>query len=846
MAAEQYGIEVYIDPTRAKGGTKPVESALGGLEGAAKRTSDRVTAEVARMNRALSNLGKGIAGAGLAAGLNSASRAVAGLTAEFKRQADIMERIRGPARDYAANLRSLDQLFITGRINAEEYRRELQRIQNAATAAGVNIPRVTPDPKKPGLLARGVGAIGSLNPMQGTGMEALGGAEAVAKAAPVIAVAAAVAKLGDNYVQLQNKLRPLMADQRELDSTMEALYEQSQRLRISWEASVEGYSRVRRATKNLGLSQEDTLKFTERLGMAIQVSGATTQEASAGMVQLGQAMASGRLQGDELRSILENLPVVADVIAKGMGVTTGELRKLGSEGKISAKDIIDAFEKADSTLRTQFGSTTATLGQQWQRLKDALTRAVGALVDFLRETGLLKVAGLIWDGLVFVIDKVADVLGAVADAAGWVRDKISAAGSAIYDFFAGGESWNDYIKRIAGVKEVTEAAANESLVFAKAVEKTRDAVKEAVEVYKKLQDLGKTAEQKAQARIDALLQERKDHMVEILALEMAIQKAVAAEDADLVVRLQREIEALKVKHELKGIEAADTESAVDRARVQAEAEKKLTEAREEGIKVAREKAQAEKELGDWLERQLDYSKEMELMERARRRASIESNLGLSDADIYELEQAARVPGQAFAEMAEKAQAARDAVGGLHTRIKFNAGSQMAEWASMKKELEELRGVAIQAFQEMTNALTDFVMTGSFDIEKLTESILRMIAQFAIAKALYGGGFDSKGHALGGLLGELGFATGGSFIVGGHGGTDTTPVGFMATPGERVTIETPSQQRTSDAGGGGDVTLKNVNVTDPAASLDVMRSGAGERVTMNHIRTNAAAIKRMLR
>lgn len=103
-------------------------------------------------------------------------------------------------------------------------------------------------------------------------------------------------------------------------------------------------------------------------------------------------------------------------------------------------------------------------------------------------------------------------------------------------------------------------------------------------------------------------------------------------------------------------------------------------------------------------------------------------------------------------------------------------------------------------------------------------------------------WESIGGAGGGGGGGRGYATGGSFVVGGPGGTDNTPVSFMATRGERVTVETPAQQKASDNGSGSvNMPVKIVNVL-PSQVTEEMSSSEGERVILNVITRNRATVK----
>jgi tape measure domain-containing protein len=186
-------------------------------------------------------------------------------------------------------------------------------------------------------------------------------------------------ELADAYTNIQNRLRLTTTDQANLNAVFNELQAISTRTRSSLEANVELYSRVSQSAKDLGLSQQQILQLTESLNQAIKISGATAQEAEAGLRQLSQGLASGALRGDELVSVLENLPAVADVIAKSLGVTRGELRAMGAEGKITAQTIVTAFEQSREELADKFAKTIPTAAEGFVLLKNQLIETVGEL-----------------------------------------------------------------------------------------------------------------------------------------------------------------------------------------------------------------------------------------------------------------------------------------------------------------------------------------------------------------------------------------------------------------------------------------------------------------------------------
>ncbi len=216
----------------------------------------------------------------------------------------------------------------------------------------------------------------------------------------------------DINTQLQNRLRATGLEAENLTVVYKELLGISNDTRSSFESSVELYARLAISTKELGISQQQLLDFTKSLNQAVLLSGASATEASAGILQLSQGIASGALRGDELRSVLEQLPAVADVIAKQLKVTRGELREMGTQGKITADVILKAFQSARGELEDRFAKTVPTISQSFQVLQNNLINVIG---EFDKATGtsaaLAKSLLFVADNLE-VISKVLVSLGA--------------------------------------------------------------------------------------------------------------------------------------------------------------------------------------------------------------------------------------------------------------------------------------------------------------------------------------------------------------------------------------------------------------------------------------------------
>lgn len=221
--------------------------------------------------------------------------------------------------------------------------------------------------------------------------------------------------LADSYTNIQNRLRTVTEGQDQLADVTQKLFLIANRTRNSFEGTAELYARVGVASKDLGIRQEQLLAFTESLNQAVSLSGAGAQEAHNGIIQLAQGMASGTLRGQDLRSVLEQIPVVADVIAKSLGVTRGQLRQMGEDGKITAGIVLKAFAEARAELNDRFAKSVPTIGQSFTVLQNNLLGFVGSVNQSVGvSAGLSKALLLIASN----IDTVAIAVSALAIAMG--------------------------------------------------------------------------------------------------------------------------------------------------------------------------------------------------------------------------------------------------------------------------------------------------------------------------------------------------------------------------------------------------------------------------------------------
>ena len=191
--------------------------------------------------------------------------------------------------------------------------------------------------------------------------------------------AGAILGAADAYTVLQNKLQNVADSEKQVTQLTNELFDVANRTRTPVQETTQAFTRFDMALKNLGKSQDDSLRLTETVNKMLVVSGATANEAGSALLQLSQAFNKGKLDGEEFRSVMELMPNAADAIAKQLGVTRGELLKLAPEGKITAQVMVDAFNDAAKGIDEKFGKTVPTLSQAMTVLKNNATQTFGEI-----------------------------------------------------------------------------------------------------------------------------------------------------------------------------------------------------------------------------------------------------------------------------------------------------------------------------------------------------------------------------------------------------------------------------------------------------------------------------------
>lgn len=186
----------------------------------------------------------------------------------------------------------------------------------------------------------------------------------------------AFAEMSDQAAMAAARIQGLTGSIQATKDAQAALFEMSQRLQAPLADALSSFSRMLPAVQSLGGGVKETTRLTEIMMTTAKLSGASAAEAGASAMQFAQALSSGVLQGDELRSIMENNGTLTRLLADGLGVSIGQLRKMGEEGKLTADLVANVLLGQYSTIQAKAAELPGTVGGAWTEIRNAFTLLV--------------------------------------------------------------------------------------------------------------------------------------------------------------------------------------------------------------------------------------------------------------------------------------------------------------------------------------------------------------------------------------------------------------------------------------------------------------------------------------
>ena len=233
-----------------------------------------------------------------------------------------------------------------------------------------------------------------------------------------------VVRLADEYQGLSDRLRLATGSSAEFAAAQSGVFAIAQQTGTALSAVGGLYVSLTNSTQALNLSQGQLQTITQAVTQSFIVSGASASQTDAAIRQLGQGFASGVLRGDEFNSMMENAPSLAAALAASLGVTTGELRAMAAEGKLTSDVLATGLLQQAPAIAEQFGQMGTTVGRAFTQLSNSVLKFVG---EASQATGAANALATVIIGISNALPALA--FGLTAVAAGYGAITLASAGA---------------------------------------------------------------------------------------------------------------------------------------------------------------------------------------------------------------------------------------------------------------------------------------------------------------------------------------------------------------------------------------------------------------------------------
>lgn len=220
------------------------------------------------------------------------------------------------------------------------------------------------------------------------------GIEAAGRAMKDMAVSAV--QTTDQLTQIRARIDLINDGSQSTAEIMDKIYSAANRSRGSYLDMADSVAKLNMLAKDAFSSNDEAIFFVEQLNKQFKISGASVEETTSAMYQLTQAMAAGKLQGDEFHSIMENAPMLAQSIADEMGLTVGQLKDMSSQGLITADIIKEALFSSAEETNAKFAEIPMTFQDIGTQVQNEL---IAAFQPAMEEISSMASSGVLNDAL---------------------------------------------------------------------------------------------------------------------------------------------------------------------------------------------------------------------------------------------------------------------------------------------------------------------------------------------------------------------------------------------------------------------------------------------------------------
>ena len=294
----------------------------------------------------------------------------------------------------------------------------LLKIANATEKASDKLNKFTGSTRAAGTAAQQ--SVGKFNML---GSVFAGSFLATAAIAGARALGSAIASVGtsaEEFAGIQARLGLVANSQKEVAGLNQAIFESAQRARGSYFDMANAVSKLAINARDAFPDPAEVVGFTEGIQKLFAVGGASVAEQKSAMLQLTQALGSGRLQGDEFRSISENAPMLLNMISKELGVTRGEVK--AAEGKITSAVIKDSILKHMGDIDDAFAKVPKRWGDHFKKVGNMAVVSFAPVFGAITRLANSKSVQTIVDNVSTAVQRLAPVFMGAVTAVTWLID----------------------------------------------------------------------------------------------------------------------------------------------------------------------------------------------------------------------------------------------------------------------------------------------------------------------------------------------------------------------------------------------------------------------------------------
>ena len=277
-----------------------------------------------------------------------------------------------------------------------------------------------------------------------------------------IAAVKSLLNLSDDLTRMQARIDAL--DVGKVEKNMGMIYQSAQRARGNFMEMADSISKLSAQAPETFRSLPETTRFMEILNKQFKLSGTSAEGISSTMYNLTQAMSVGVLRGNDLHMVMSNTPAIVQMIAKEMGVTTGEVKKLAEQNKITADVVKKAIMGAGAEVDAQFDKMPMTFSDAMNKVKNTAVynfQALQAVISkAINSEEFVSALNAISTGITIVTNLAVigfEKLGAVCK---FVADSMNVIGPVLAVIVAGIVAYNGAMAISAGITAAQVIATN--------------------------------------------------------------------------------------------------------------------------------------------------------------------------------------------------------------------------------------------------------------------------------------------------------------------------------------------------------------------------------------------------